>query len=62
VPRIVNLLRANGQESVKVFVGGIIPEGDIPELLKAGVLAVYGPGTTSEKYIQEIRQAVLEVG
>jgi methylmalonyl-CoA mutase, C-terminal domain len=60
VPRIVDLLRANKQESVKVFVGGIIPEGDIPEMLNAGVMAVYGPGTTSEKYIQEIRQAVLE--
>ena len=59
VPRILNLLRANGQESVKVFVGGIIPEGDIPELIKSGVLAVYGPGTSSDTYIQEIRLAVL---
>jgi methylmalonyl-CoA mutase C-terminal domain/subunit len=59
VPRVLDLLRANGQDSVKVFVGGIIPEGDVPELLKAGVMAVYGPGTSSEQYIREIRQAVL---
>ena len=59
VPRVMNLLRANGQTDVKVFVGGIIPEGDVPELLQCGVLAVYGPGTSSEQYIQEIRQVVL---
>jgi methylmalonyl-CoA mutase, C-terminal domain len=60
VPRVMALLRANGQADVKVFVGGIIPEGDVPELLRCGVMAVYGPGTTSEKYIREIRQAVLD--
>ena len=58
VPRLVELLNANGQENVKVFVGGIIPEADIIELLKLGVLAVYGPGTSSRKYVQEIQQAV----
>jgi methylmalonyl-CoA mutase, C-terminal domain len=59
VPRVLELLRGNGQTDVKVFVGGIIPESDIPELLNAGVMSVYGPGTPSEKYIQEIRQSVL---
>src|SRR5512145_2416059 len=29
-PRVVDLLRQNGQQDVKVFVGGIIPEEDIP--------------------------------
>ena len=58
VPRLLDLLRANGQQNVKVFVGGIIPETDIPELLKMGILAVYGPGTPSSKYVLEIQQAV----
>jgi methylmalonyl-CoA mutase C-terminal domain/subunit len=58
VPRTIELLQANGQSNVKVFVGGIIPESDIPELLKAGVMAVYGPGTSSEIYIREIRKTV----
>ncbi len=58
VPRLMELLLVNGQENVKVFVGGIIPEADISELLKLGVLAVYGPGTPSSKYVQEIQQAV----
>jgi methylmalonyl-CoA mutase, C-terminal domain len=62
VPRILQLMRANGQQNVKVFVGGIIPESDEAELLQAGVMSVYGPGTTSETYIREIRQAVLGAG
>jgi methylmalonyl-CoA mutase C-terminal domain/subunit len=56
VPRVINLLHANQQDYVKVFLGGIIPESDVPELLQAGVMAVYGPGTSSETYIRDIRQ------
>lgn len=59
VPRIIELIRKNGQEEVKVFVGGIIPEEDIPLLKEAGVYAVYGPGTSTEAVIQDIREAVL---
>lgn len=58
VPRLVDLLRTNGQENVKVFVGGIIPEADVLELLKLGVLAVYGPGTSSSQYVVDIQRAV----
>src|SRR5512134_3438474 len=42
VPRILELLKANGQEQVKVFVGGIIPDEDTPRLLEIGVAGVYG--------------------
>lgn len=59
VPRVLELLRSNGQENVHVFVGGIIPEADVPELLEKGVMAVYGPGTTSSQYVEDIRKAVL---
>jgi methylmalonyl-CoA mutase C-terminal domain/subunit len=60
VPRVLELLRANGQGHVLVFVGGIIPEGDIPALLQMGVHAVYGPGTPTQTIIDDIRRAVLE--
>lgn len=55
-PRVVSLLRAQGQERVCVFVGGIIPNDDIPVLLDAGVQAVYGPGTPTYKIAEEIRR------
>ena len=55
VPRVIDLLKKNGQTDVKVFVGGIIPEEDVPVLINAGVSAVYGPGTSTEKVIEDVR-------
>jgi methylmalonyl-CoA mutase C-terminal domain/subunit len=45
LPRICELLRAEGMGDVLVTAGGIIPEDDIPALKEAGVAAVFGPGT-----------------
>jgi len=59
VPRVIDLMRANGQTGVHVFLGGIIPEGDVPALLELGVSAVYGPGTSTERIVEDIRKAVL---
>lgn len=58
-PRVIELLRANGQEDVLVFMGGIIPEEDVPALKAAGVRAVYGPGSSTEEIGKDIRVAVL---
>ena len=58
VPRVLELLRQNGMEHVKVFVGGIIPDDDVPRLLALGVAGVYGPGTPTSKIVADIRAAV----
>jgi len=55
VPRVMELLKKNKQDNVKVFVGGIIPEEDIPVLLAKGVTAIYGPGTPTTKVIEDIQ-------
>jgi methylmalonyl-CoA mutase C-terminal domain/subunit len=60
LPRILELLRANGQEHVKVFLGGIIPDEDIPRLKEMGVVGVYGPGTITDRIVSDIRKAVSE--
>ncbi len=60
VPRVLELLRANRQGHVHVFVGGIIPESDIPALLQMGVRAVYGPGTSTQKVVEDLRAAILQ--
>jgi methylmalonyl-CoA mutase C-terminal domain/subunit len=57
-PKVVELLRAQGQDDVVVVVGGIIPEEDIATLKNAGVHGVFGPGTTSEEYVGFIRAHV----
>jgi methylmalonyl-CoA mutase C-terminal domain/subunit len=60
VPRIIELVRKNGQNDVVFFVGGIIPDEDVPILLNAGVRAVYGPGTSTVKIIEDVKQFVVK--
>jgi methylmalonyl-CoA mutase C-terminal domain/subunit len=57
-PRILTLLKSNGQEQVKVFIGGIIPDEDTPKLKEMGVTGVYGPGASTEQIIADIRASV----
>jgi methylmalonyl-CoA mutase cobalamin-binding domain/chain len=56
VPRVLELLRQAGLDKVGVLVGGIIPESDIPELMKMGVAKVFGPGTSLEDIVAFLRQ------
>jgi methylmalonyl-CoA mutase C-terminal domain/subunit len=58
VPRILEMLQASGLGHVKIFLGGIIPDEDIPRLKEIGVMGVYGPGTLTDDIIRDIRQAV----
>jgi methylmalonyl-CoA mutase C-terminal domain/subunit len=58
VPRVIDLLRKQGQDKVAVFVGGIIPEEDIPTLKDAGVASIYGPGTNTQLVVEDLRKAV----
>ena len=58
VPRVMELLKANRQEHVKVFIGGIIPDEDTPRLRELGVTGVYGPGAPTEQIIADIRAVV----
>lgn len=57
VPRVLDLMKANGQEQVQVFVGGIIPEEDAAALKQLGVSAVYGPGTLTTQVIEDLQAA-----
>src|SRR5512143_2074595 len=56
-PRIMELLKANRQDDVKVFIGGIIPDEDIPRLKELGITGVYGPGASTDTIVREIREA-----
>jgi methylmalonyl-CoA mutase C-terminal domain/subunit len=57
VPRVMDLLKEKGLPRVKVFVGGIIPEADVPALEAAGVCAVFGPGTNTGEIVAAVRRA-----
>jgi methylmalonyl-CoA mutase C-terminal domain/subunit len=44
-PKVLAELTARGADDIRVFGGGIIPESDVPQLLDAGVAAIFTPGT-----------------
>jgi methylmalonyl-CoA mutase C-terminal domain/subunit len=58
VPRVLELLAAQGQADVPVLLGGIIPDEDIPALKQRGVSAIFGPGTTMNAVVAAFTQAV----
>jgi methylmalonyl-CoA mutase C-terminal domain/subunit len=58
VPRILELLSANGQDDVLLYLGGIIPDEDVPRLTEMGVAGVYGPGSSTKKIVEDIRQTM----
>src|ERR1700682_998582 len=58
VPRVMDLLRQNQMDDVLVLLGGIIPDQDIGALKKAGVAAVFQPGTAMDDIAKFIRANV----
>jgi methylmalonyl-CoA mutase C-terminal domain/subunit len=57
-PRILAGMKDQGADDVLVFGGGIIPTADIDELTKAGMSAVFTPGTTTTQIVEWLRSAL----
>jgi methylmalonyl-CoA mutase cobalamin-binding domain/chain len=55
--RVIELLKEKGMDSVRVFVGGIIPAQDIPELKAMGVSEIFLPGSSTQDMIRVIEAA-----
>ena len=58
VPRVIELMKAEGLDDVMLLIGGIIPDEDIPALQEIGVSGVFGPGTNTDNIVQHIRTHV----
>jgi len=58
VQRIMELLAENEMQDVPVFLGGIIPADDIPQLEAIGVAGIFGPGSNTEEIIQFINNTL----
>ena len=58
VPRICELLKAQGLGDVLLTVGGIIPDEDIAGLKQMGVAEVFQPGASTQDIVEFIRKAV----
>jgi len=58
VPAVRQAMNLSDLRDVPIVVGGIIPDRDKADLLTSGVYAVFGPGTSLDNIITEIRDIV----
>ena len=60
VPRIIDEMDKRGVMDLPIFLGGIIPDDDIPILKEMGVKAVFGPGTNTQSIVTFLRNMLGE--
>ncbi len=60
VPQVMDELKKLGREDIIVIAGGVIPAQDYDFLYKAGVAAIFGPGTSVTKAAIAIMEILLE--
>ena len=59
VPQLIEELKKLGREDIMVIAGGVIPAQDYDFLYKAGVAAIFGPGTSIAKSACEIMNILM---
>ena len=60
VPQLIEELARLGREDIMVIAGGVIPAQDYDFLYKAGVAAIFGPGSSVAKSACEIMNILLD--
>lgn len=55
-PKVVQLLKKQKAGDIKVIFGGTVAPDDIPKLKKAGIVEVFGPGSSLKKIIASVTQ------
>ena len=53
--KVIDELKKREAEDIVVFGGGIIPEGDIPQLEQLGVAKIFTPGATTHEIVAWVR-------
>ena len=62
LPELLRQLRDQGADDVLVFVGGIIPDPDIPPLREAGIDEVFLPGTNTRSIVEYLDERLATGG
>jgi len=60
IPHVIDELKKLGREDIMVIAGGVIPAQDYEFLYKAGVTAIFGPGTSITIAAIKILEILLE--
>ncbi|WP_430884765.1 cobalamin B12-binding domain-containing protein [Fusibacter sp. JL216-2] len=58
LPKVKQLLVAEGADDILFVAGGVIPGGDIPHLKENGIAEVFTPGTPTDVTINYIKENV----
>ena len=56
VPRVLDLLEHEGASDIRVVVGGIIPDEDVPVLVERGVARIFQPGASLASIVTFLRE------
>ncbi len=57
-PAVIELLKKQKADDIKIFGGGIIPDDDIPRLQKLGVAAIFTPGSSTQDIVKWIESNI----
>ncbi|MBN2348393.1 MAG: methylmalonyl-CoA mutase [Bacteroidales bacterium] len=60
IPQVMEELRKLGREDIMVIAGGVIPPQDYQFLYDAGVIGIFGPGTSVSLAARKILEILLE--
>ncbi len=61
VPQVIEELKKLGREDILVVAGGVIPPKDYDFLFNAGVVAIFGPGTSIPKAAVDLLDILLQM-
>jgi methylmalonyl-CoA mutase len=59
IPQVIDELKKLGRDDILVIAGGVIPPQDYKYLYDAGVIAIFGPGTSVSKAARQILEILL---
>lgn len=60
IPQVIAELKTLGREDIMVIAGGVIPAQDYDFLYKAGVVAIFGPGTSVSVAAKKILEVLID--
>ncbi len=61
MPRIMDLVKEKKMEDVLVFMGGIVPDQDVPKLKELGVRGIYVPGSSLNEIVDFVKSNVRKI-
>ncbi len=56
IPRVQELVHAQGRDDILITGGGIIPKEDVDALERRGIGRLFGPGTPTSELIEYIKE------